>query len=121
MKKEEYYTEDGQPIRCYKCGCENLHDRTMNGQDGHIWEFERSCTECKHKLGWWAYGAWATFHEETQLWKRLAELSDVQIWADATHVEMIHLAKECISIKKQLGVPYEASEQLLTRLTTLPL
>lgn len=58
--------------------------------------------------------------EEQKLWNRLAELSDVQIWADATHVEMIHLAKESISIKKQLGIPYEASEQLLTRLTTMP-
>lgn len=58
--EEEYIRSDGAPIKCL-CGCNKIcavpKDHIEYG-GWHVCELEAVCADCRHCLGYWAYGMW---------------------------------------------------------------
>ena len=55
------YSEDGAPIKCCKCGSEQITEKVTNTLDvgvgrGMPMEFECVCDQCGEVVGYWAYG-----------------------------------------------------------------
>ena len=58
----DWYTEDGQPIKCWKCGCTEQREVVISMVDvfqgmGPVCEYEVFCAVCGESIGYWAYGS----------------------------------------------------------------
>ena len=57
------YDESGAPIKCFKCGCEEINERVTDTLDvgvgrGITMEFECICARCDERVGYWAHGSY---------------------------------------------------------------
>lgn len=52
----EYYKDDGTPLRCRHCLSDNLISVTKCEINGTICEFAVDCNHCGKNVGYWAYG-----------------------------------------------------------------
>ena len=55
------YTEDGQPMKCWKCGGTEITEKVRDMLDvwcgqGPVMEFECVCGNCGESVGYWAHG-----------------------------------------------------------------
>lgn len=57
--RKGYIAPDGQPLKCFKCGCKELEEYNEYYMDGgYREEYSVRCKECKQPLSHWAYGYW---------------------------------------------------------------
>lgn len=56
--KKGYIAEDGQPLKCFKCGSKEMEDYGEYYEDHLCVEYGVKCKHCGQKLGYWAYGSW---------------------------------------------------------------
>lgn len=54
--KEEYYKEDGQPIKCFSCGSTNIEEKIVSSINYTACEVRYDCGDCGEDVGYWAYG-----------------------------------------------------------------
>lgn len=59
--KAKYIKENGEPIKCLKCGSTNLKDKGMYHEEYYVVEYDRVCEDCGEIVGHWAYGYWMNF------------------------------------------------------------
>ena len=59
-KIEEFYSNNGKPLKCFECGGDKFQQRNIAVLDtyGPICEFEEFCLACDSTVGYWAYGRW---------------------------------------------------------------
>ena len=58
---KDCYSEDGVPIRCWKCGGTDQREEIRGVVDvwqgqGPVCEYEIFCAACGTGIGYWAYG-----------------------------------------------------------------
>lgn len=49
----------GKPLKCQYCGSTDLESKTIDSIDHVPCELEVTCSNCKEKVGYWAYGNWS--------------------------------------------------------------
>jgi hypothetical protein len=57
------YAQDGAPVKCWKCGCDQITERVTDRLDvgvglGMMMEFECLCSLCGERIGYWAHGSY---------------------------------------------------------------
>lgn len=60
----EYYTEEGEPIKCCYCDCEHLYEMTKDIVQHTVAEYAIVCHSCNEVVGYWAYGYFDPFFKE---------------------------------------------------------
>lgn len=56
--KNGYITNDGTPLKCYKCNSKDMKKYNEYYEEHWCVEYDIRCKECRAKLGHWAYGNW---------------------------------------------------------------
>ena len=56
--QEGYTKENGEPIKCEKCGCKKLKETNYFYADSWVEEYSVVCKSCGTVVGHWAYGNW---------------------------------------------------------------
>lgn len=57
LSVSDYYSEDGKPIKCWKCNSINIKDFIVDIIDNQIvLEFECVCTDCNERVGYNFHG-----------------------------------------------------------------
>jgi len=56
MEELEYYTEEGEPIRCVFCESIRIDYRTKEIVANVVAELQYFCCDCNEEVGYWAYG-----------------------------------------------------------------
>lgn len=57
MTKSDYYTPEGEPIKCIHCEGTALKESVVDTIDGHtVCEFDVICESCKEIIAYWAFG-----------------------------------------------------------------
>ena len=59
---DEFYEEDGKPVKCPNCISSSLSFITKETIDGTISQCEIKCALCNKELGYWAYGYYNPLH-----------------------------------------------------------
>jgi hypothetical protein len=53
-----YVADDGEPIKCYKCGSKNIKTIPKEYINYIVCEESAVCKNCGTQVGYWAYGYW---------------------------------------------------------------
>ena len=61
---DEYYTDDGCPIKCFTCDAINIKSRTVDIIANCVCETAYYCDDCGEDLGYWAYGSFNPYYKE---------------------------------------------------------
>lgn len=56
--RKGYILPDGQPLKCFKCGCKELETYYTAYIEHTLCEQSIRCKKCKQHLGYWGYGYW---------------------------------------------------------------
>jgi len=57
--KEGYISENGTPLKCFKCESKEMSEVNHDYLDGgRILEYDIKCKDCDTIVGSWAYGHW---------------------------------------------------------------
>jgi len=57
MRPEDYYGEDGKPIKCTCCNGNTFYSVSKDDLNGQVTEYEIICSTCDETVGYWAYGS----------------------------------------------------------------
>ena len=52
------YTDEGEPIACPHCYCQDFRGEAMEWDGGVVSEELIRCNYCDRQVGYWAYGRW---------------------------------------------------------------
>lgn len=58
MVDNGFMSEDGEPLKCFKCESTELEDANIDRIEYGILEYDMRCKGCKTIVGHWAYGNW---------------------------------------------------------------
>ena len=53
---KEFYTEEGEPIKCINCGATAIKTKTMGWEANVVSEVQYFCGSCEEIIAYWAYG-----------------------------------------------------------------
>ncbi|WP_297131742.1 hypothetical protein [Terrisporobacter sp.] len=56
--QEGYTKENGEPIKCEKCGCKKFKNENYYCGESWVEEYTVKCKSCGTIVGHWAYGNW---------------------------------------------------------------
>lgn len=67
IRADRYYTREGEPIRCCKCGSKRIKTKTISTTNGIPCEVNYYCGSCGEDVGYWAYDSFDPYFREDLL------------------------------------------------------